>query len=143
MFLVAMELARQNPTVSCSCLFVVNLTLPLQTPSSNNQIGSRRAGNILYQTITISKITELFVAVIMLMLLSRALAIWLNVCQDHSLIRSSITMHVVPMIKHNRKTIPKKFDVSELMIAYNHNNLSSNCDLKLTSVHTSDSIEYE
>ena len=60
---------------------------------------------------------------------------------DHSLIRSFLKLRVVPMVKQNRKSRPKKLDVSKLNLSCNREALSSVCDEKLASITTTDNVE--
>lgn len=60
---------------------------------------------------------------------------------DHSLIRSKISMKIVPQVKLNHKSLPRKIDTSKLKINGTPTSLSNNCDEKLQSVEISDNIE--
>ena len=61
---------------------------------------------------------------------------------DHSLIRSKITLKITPQVKHNHKAMPKKLDVSKLKSSETRSALSSACDEKLSSLVSTDNIEY-
>ena len=60
---------------------------------------------------------------------------------DHALVRSRIRMKIKPIIKHDRKQIPRRLDVSKLKADTTKKLLSNTMDEKLQAVTITENIE--